>query len=212
MAFEDLTSYQQISVYLFCIFSCYLVILTFFLIYRAKRAEQERKYYFISIAFFTCLYTLCRVLLIIDLILQIPPLSPFYIYGSFCAILGVAGLMIAVEKFVYHKFKYIPSIGVLIFAALVVLVPGTSDTKLVTYWVSMGTFFAILIPILYLKVGLKSVGEIRKNSFYIAFGILVFLIGNAMNMGLLTALYEIFFILAPITMLIGLILFQMGLK
>ncbi|HUX99590.1 MAG TPA: hypothetical protein VMV49_08560 [Candidatus Deferrimicrobium sp.] len=212
MAFSDLTPYQQISVYLFSILIVCLGVLILYMALKAKKAEQERKYYFISIAIFAILYMVCRILLLIDYINPLPPLSPLYIWGSFFAVLGVAGLMFAVEKYVYQKLKFFPSICILIFSTLILLFPGDATTRFVTIWVSIGTAFAIIIPILYLKVGFNSSGEIRKNSLEIAFGILLFFIGNAMNTGFLTNIYEIFFILAPITMIIGLVLFQFGFK
>ena len=56
MVFENLTIYQQISVILFCVLSVYLGFLTIHLVSKAKKAEEERKYYFLSIAFFSTLY------------------------------------------------------------------------------------------------------------------------------------------------------------
>ena len=212
MVFENLTFYQQISVIIFSVLSAYLGVFTIHLIFKAKKAEEERKYYFLSIGIFGILYMICRILLVIDAIDEYPPMSPLYIYGSFFAVLGVVGLMFAVEKYIYQKLKFIPTICVFIFSLLIVLVPGNETTKLVTIWVTIGTAFAIIIPILYLKVGLKSTGEIRKNSLFIAFGIIIFLVGNAINTGLLTAAIELFFIIAPITMIVGLILLQLGLK
>ena len=211
MVFENLTIYQQISVILFCVLSIYLGFLTIHLVSKAKKAEEERKYYFLSIAFFSTLYMVCRILMVIDAIDEYPQLSPLYIYGSFFAVLGVVGLMFAVERYVYQKLKYLPTICVFIFSLLIILIPGDA-TSLVTYWVIIGTAFAILIPILYLKVGFNSTGEIRKNSYYVAIGILIFLVGNGINAGDLTSAIEIFFILAPIAMMIGLVMLQIGLK
>jgi len=212
MVYENLTIYQQISVIIFCVLSIYLGFLTIHLVSKAKKAEEERKYYFLSIAFFSALYMVCRILMVIDAIDEYPPLSPLYIYGSFFAVLGVVGLMFAVERYVYQKLKFLPTICIFIFSLLIILIPGDLTTKLVTYWVIIGTAFAILIPILYLKVGFNSTGEIRKNSYYIAIGILIFLVGNGINAGVLTSAIEIFFILAPIAMMIGLVMLQIGLK
>ena len=211
MVYENLTIYQQISVILFCVLSVYLGFLTIHLVSKAKKAEEERKFYFLSIAFFSALYMVCRILMVIDAIDEYPKLSPLYIYGSFFAVLGVVGLMFAVERYVYQKLKYLPTICIFIFSLLIILIPGDA-TSLVTYWVIIGTAFAILIPILYLKVGFNSTGEIRKNSYSIAIGILIFLVGNGINAGDLTTAIEIFFILAPIAMMIGLVMLQIGLK
>ena len=61
-------------------------------------------------------------------------------------------------------------------------------------------------------IGFNSTGEIRKNSYSVAIGILIFLVGNGINAGDLTTAIEIFFILAPIAMMIGLVMLQIGLK
>ncbi|MHA1264174.1 MAG: hypothetical protein ACTSRS_02975 [Candidatus Helarchaeota archaeon] len=213
--------YEDGSIIIFIVLSVYLCFLTIYLIIKAHKTGDERKYYFLSIAFFSFFYLLCRILLIYNNFTVGASYNAIYIWGSFFAVIGVAGLMIAVEKYVYTKFKYLPTSFVIIFASLILLWPQAEGlllwppyegTNLVTYWVAIGTLFALLIPILYLKVGLRSSGEIRKNSFFIAFGIIIFLIGNAMNTKLITDIFPILLLLAPTTMLIGLVLFTIGLK
>ncbi|MHA1649831.1 MAG: hypothetical protein ACTSYB_06540 [Candidatus Helarchaeota archaeon] len=203
---------SEISLYLFIFLTVYLGILTIDILYKAFKSESEKRVYLYGIAFFTILYMLCRILLIINTVGEYDPHSSFYIWASFFAALGVFGLMFAVEKYIYQKFKFIPSICVLIFSLMILIFPAYEETNLVTYWVILATSFAFLIPILYLKVGLRASGEVRKKSLYSAFGILTFLLGNGMNTGVLTEIIPIFLIFAPITMFIGLFLFRLGLK
>ncbi|TFG05883.1 MAG: hypothetical protein EU536_00635 [Promethearchaeota archaeon] len=213
--------YQDISISIFIVLSIYLGFLTCYLILKATRTTDERKYYFLSIAIFSALYLLCRILLIYNSIAEEAAYNSIYILGSFFAVLGVAGLMLAVEKYVYQKLKFFPTILVIIFSALILLYPQAEGillwppyegTNLVTYWVAFGTISAIIIPLLYLKVAANSHGIVRKNSIYIAFGILIFLVGNAMNTKLITDLVPLLLIFAPITMLFGLLLFNFGLR
>lgn len=197
---------------IFIILTIYLGFLTAFFVIKAIKAESERRFYFFSVAFFSFFYMICRLLLLINSFISGEAYSTLYILGSFFAVLGVAGLMFAVEKYVYQKLKFIPTIIVIIFAVLIMVIPQINGVNYVTYWVAIGTICAIIIPILYLKVGFKSSGEIRKNSLFVAFGIIIFLMGNGMNTKIITDFFPILLILAPIAMLIGLLLFQIGLK
>lgn len=204
--------YENLSTAFFILLTVYLGFLTGYLIIKAQKKEAERKFYFLSIALFAVFYMLCRILLIVNSIYGTDPYSLIYVIASFFAVLGIGGLMFAVEKYVYPKLKFIPTITVLVFASLILIVPSYNDLNLVTWWVAFGSASALIIPILYLKVGLKSSGQIRINSFDIAFGIIIFLVGNALNTKVLTDLFPLLLVLAPLTMLIGLLLFQMGLK
>ncbi|MHA1277874.1 MAG: hypothetical protein ACTSQI_08490 [Candidatus Helarchaeota archaeon] len=209
---QPLEDYILISKIFFLVLIFYLGFLTSHLVFKAKKAEEERQYYFYSFSLFSVLYMACRILLLIDYDPSSSEMTDFYIFGSFFAVLGVVGLMFAVERYVYRKMKYIPTVCILIFASLILIIPEYNGMRLVTIWVVVGTIFAILIPFLYLKVGLQSTGVIRRNSFLIAFGILIFLLGNGMNTGFLTVRFPILLIFAPVTMLIGLLIFEFGLK
>jgi hypothetical protein len=193
------------------IFGIYLAILTIHLIIKANKSEDRRQNFYLSIAVFSGAYLICRVMLTINYFQGGDPHSDLYIWATALVLVGFAGLMFSVEKFIYTKLKFIPTICILIFAALCIIFPRTSSgTNLVTYWSIFGGMFGILVPLLYLYVGFKSAGALRKNSFIIFWGTTLFVIGKTMNTVMFQEALPILYILAPIIMIIGLIIFHYG--
>jgi hypothetical protein len=119
--------------------------------------------------------------------------------------------MFSVEKFIYPKLKFIPTIGILFFAALTLIFPRLSDgTNLVSYYTLAGGAFGLLVPLLYLYVGFKSAGALKKNSFIIAIGSILFIVGKVLNWGTLQESMAIFYLIAPVLLIVGLIIFHYG--
>jgi hypothetical protein len=135
----------------------------------------------------------------------------FYILGSITGGFGVFGIMFVVERYVYKKLHFIPSIIVLIFAVLMIILPRINGTNLITIYTTVGSGMAVLIPILYLIVGFQVSGHTRKKSFILAIAIFILLLGNVFNMGLLKDAFPIFKIISPLTILVGFIAFHYGL-
>jgi len=202
--------FQELNFYILIIFAVYLGILTTHLIIRASKSETRRKNYYFSIAIFSGFYLLCRIMLTINFLLMNDPHSIIYIWATFFVLIGFAGLMFSVEKFIFTKLKFIPTLFILIFASLVLIFPEYNGTNMVTYWAIAGGAFGILIPFLYLYVGYKSAGEIRKISYIIAIGTLIFIIGKTMNTVMFQEEILILWVLAPILMIIGLMIFHYG--
>ncbi len=202
--------YEDIYFNLFIVITIYLGVLTIHLIIKAIKAESERKFYYVSIAFFTGFYMLCRIILDINIASEGDPYSFLYQIATFFAMLGLFGLMVAVEKYIYQRLKFVPTICILIFTCLILIFPTYNGTNLITYWATIGSLFAILIPLLYFHVGFKSTGEVRKKSLYMAVSLLVFLVGKGMNFNFLLDLFPILRIIVPILMIGGLILLHIG--
>ncbi len=197
--------------FLMTIFGVYLAILTVHLIIKAMKSEDRRKNFYLSIAVFSGAYFICRIMLTINYFLGWDPHSDLYVWATAFVLVGFAGLMYSVEKFIFTKLKFIPTICTLIFAALCVIFPRTaSGTNLVTYWSLAGGAFGILVPLLYLYVGFKSAGALRKNSFIIFWGTILFTIGKTMNTVMFQEALPILYPLAPILMLVGLLIFHYG--
>jgi hypothetical protein len=201
--------FEDVYLYLFIVITIYLGILTTHLLIKAIRNEEGRNYY-LSIAFFGGFYMVSRILLNIELVYDSYTL---YQYGTFFAIFGLFGFMFAVERYVFQKLKYIPTILILISALLVLIYPfhGSPESlNLITYYGLVASVSAIFIPFLYLYVGLKSSGPVRSRSLFLAFAIAVFFIGKGLNFTSLLAAFPILRIIVPITMLCGLLLFHIG--
>jgi hypothetical protein len=202
--------YEDIYFDLFIAITVYLGILTVHLIIKAIKAESERKFYYVGIAFFTGFYMICRIILEINIASEGDPYSFLYQIATFFAMLGLLGLMLAVEKYIYSRLKFIPSICIAIFTSLILILPTYNGTNLITYWATGGSLFAILIPLLYFHVGFKSTGEVRRKSLYMAVSLLVFIVGKGMNFVFLLELFPVLRIIVPILMIVGLILLHIG--
>jgi hypothetical protein len=192
------------------IFGIYLGILTLHLIIKARSAEDRRKNFYLSVAVFSGAYFICRIMLTINYFLSWDKYSDLYVWATFSVLVGFAGLMYSVEKFIYPKLKFIPTIGILVFAALTVIYPRTDGTNLVSYYTLAGGAFGLLVPLLYLYVGVKSAGALKKNSFIIAIGSLVFIAGKVLNWGTLQESINILYLVAPLLLIIGIIIFHYG--
>ncbi len=106
-----------------------------------------------------------------------PSVQLFWQVHMFVVFLGISLLMIGVENQVFTKSHYFFSIISLVFAPLLVILPY--DLAHLIYFFPMGT--PIVIIIIYLYVGIQNPGSIRKNSFAIVVGWLVFVLGITLN-------------------------------
>jgi len=205
--------YEDIYLYLFIVITAYLGLFTCHLIIKAAKAEGEGRNYFSGIALFSGFYMISRIFLNIDLWLYGATNynDPLYQWGSFFALLGFFAFMFAVEKYVYQRLKFIPSIFILISAALVLIFPKYNTINMISYWALIASAFALLIPFLYLNVGLKSTGEVRSKSLFLAFAIIIFVIGKGLNFAIFINALPLLRIIVPTIMLCGLILFHIGL-
>ncbi len=118
--------------------------------------------------------------------------------------------MVVVERYVYQKLKFIPSILIIICATLVLVFPSYNALNLITYWGIAAAAFGLLIPFLYLYIGLKSQEKMRSDSLFFAFAIAIFFLGKGMNVYSLLDLVPTLRIIVPVIMLCGLILIHFG--
>jgi len=196
----------------------YLGIFFIHLIWKSTQLEPQLKYYHYGLAFFAIMFMLTRIFFLINDFVYEATLDPldkqgfYYILGSISGSLAVFGIMFVVEKYVIEqKLHFIPSIIVLIFTALMIFLPRINGINMVTAYTTISSGMAVIIPILYINVGIKVSGRSRIKSFILAIAILVILLGNIFNMGLLKDTYPIFKILSPLTILIGFSVFHFGL-
>ena len=201
---------EAMNMVLMIIFGIYLGIITLHLIIKASKSEDRRKNFYFSIAVFSGAYFICRIMLTINYLIGWDRYSDLYVWATFFVLIGFAGLMFSVEKFIYTKLKFIPTIGILFFAVLTVIYPRTDGTNLVSYYTLAGGAFGLLVPLLYLYVGFKSAGALKKSSFIIAIGSLIFIAGKVLNWGTLQESINLLYLVAPLLLIIGLMIFHYG--
>lgn len=203
-------------------FLLYICVFFVHLVWKTTKMEPEQRKYHYGIAVFLVLFLICRIFLMMnDLVADFfsnPALKQgiFYILGSFFAAVGVSVLMIVVEKYVYKKLRFVPSAIVILSAILMLVLPRlylpTGPINMVTNYSTIMGLMAIVIPILYLIVGYRATGKLRKRSFLIMIALIGFFIGNIMNTGTLRLFLPIIgMVVSPLTILISLIVFHYGL-
>lgn len=189
-----------------------LVYTSFFLchlLWKISKAESIMKNYYIGIAFFTACFLSARIIFLInDLIFMnelehVQTYNTLYIMGNFLATIAVFGIMFAVEKYIYKKLKFIPSIIVVISSVLVIF-PGMLNTDLIIYFTIGGSIIGVVIPFLYIYVGINASGEMKTRSFLIAIGLIIFMLSVLFYADVLQASVPIFMYLSPLMLILGL--------
>jgi hypothetical protein len=196
----------------------YLGIFSVHILYKCTKLEPQLKYYHYGLAFFAIAFMLARIFFLFnDLVFEVT-LDPadkqglFYVLGSISSSFAVFGIMFVVEKYIIKKrLKFIPSIIILIFAVLIIVLPKIDDTNMITLYTTVSSAMAVLIPILYISVGFQVSGHTKKKSFLLAIAIIIVFLGNLSNMGQLKTAFPIFRIISPLTILIGFVIFHYGL-
>ena len=195
----------------------YLAVFTFHILYKCTSLEPQLKYYHYGLAFFALMFMLARIFFLLNDLFYEATLDPtqkqgmFYLSGSICSGLAVLGIMYVVERYVYKKLHYIPTLVVLISTGLMAVLPKINETNVVTIYSTISSLMAIIIPLLYIIVGYQVSGQTRKKSFILAFAIIILFLGNLFNTGFLKDAFPLLKIISPITILIGFVIFHYGL-
>lgn len=182
-------------------------------IYHGEYHEKSQRYYLSGIALFLVGYFLCRLLLLFYVFTysESDEAYSIYVFASFFAAIGLFGIMVVVENYIYKELKFIPSTIILICAILMLVFPMYQGTNLVVIYSLVSASMGAVIPLLYLIVGLRISGKTRKKSLLHSLGVIILIIGNGVNTGILVALFPILMYIAPITIIIGLGIFHYAL-
>ena len=128
--------------------------------------------------------------------------------GASIGLIGIVFLLYAIERNVFTRSKFFFTIITIIFIILIFILPPEFKSISQTIIVSI---IGLFIPLIYLYVAYKGSGDIRKNSLIVAIGILIFLIGQTAHSSTFFDLGFIYFIISPVCMLVGGIIFLYGL-
>ncbi|MFX0098663.1 MAG: hypothetical protein ACFFCS_03710 [Candidatus Hodarchaeota archaeon] len=170
-----------------------------------------------GIAFFSLFFMMCRIsFLINDLIFEQtgdPAFKQgfFYYLGSIFASIAQFGIIYIVEKHVYRKLHYIPTIITFFTIPLTIFLPRIGNANMITYYTITASLMNVLIPFLYLIVGLQARGRYRKRCFTISVSICLLLVGNLFNAGFIKETIHSFRYISPVVILAGIIFFHYGL-
>jgi len=195
----------------------YLGIFSLHIIWKCTKIEPQLKRYHYGLAFFAIMFMLARIFFLINDLVYETTLNLadkqglYYVLGSISSGFAVFGIMVVVEKYVYKKLHFIPSLIVLISTVLTIILPSINGENMITIYSTVSSGMAIIIPILYIIVGYQVSGHTRKKSLILATAIIILFLGNLFNMGLLKDAFPIFKLISPLTILLGFVIFHYGL-
>lgn len=136
----------------------------------------------------------------------------FWKVGMFIAFLGYANLLFTIDKKAFDfNFKGILAYIVVASGLFILLYPINSyeDFNIVYIVVSISSLVGIVIPILFIIMGFKTQGDIRKGAFIFALGAILYLVSmNLVNTNVLEMLGEMYGSQMRITMFFLYIVFQ----
>lgn len=194
----------------------------FVLYLRKFRQSEAKRTYLLGLAIFCFVFLIFRILtiyysffleggLIGSQVQDLDALALFFWGFNFCiGSVGIIFLVFAVEKEVFTKSKYLLTILQITLTALFLLFVFIKlDIAIFIPWIS--PIPLIIIPLLYLYIGLKSVGEPRTYSLKMFGGILLIALSHGI-FSILSPNWELFdgtlllFLLSPILMIFALLL------
>ncbi|MBD3337531.1 MAG: hypothetical protein GF353_00390 [Candidatus Lokiarchaeota archaeon] len=195
----------------------YITIVSIHVVWVSRKIEWQVKYYYFGIATYMILFVISQTLFVINELLATPGFGSvpqrfllLYIVANFIGQLAIFGIILVVEKYVYNKLHYIPSVIVLITAFLILFLPQINNLSMIIVYILIGAIIGALVPIIYFVTGMKLSGKARNKSFIIGFGLLIFIIGILLNTYFLLELVQILAYVAPIIQLVGIAIFHYG--
>lgn len=120
----------------------------------------------------------------------------FWKVAMFIAFLGYANLLFTIDKKAFDfKFKGILAYIIVASGLFILLYPinTNEDFNTVSMVFSMASLVGIVIPILFIIMGFKTQGDIRKGAFIFALGSILYLVSmNFVNTSVLELLGEMY--------------------
>lgn len=201
---------NEISQVLWYLFFGFSVLFAILLIRKAlnKDVGRSQREYYLAMAIFILIHLIARIFYFIyDFFTSTE--EWYWETGALIGIGSVIFLLYAIERNIFTRTKFLITIIASINLVLLILLPSEFKLYIQTINTAM---IGVFIPLIYIYVAYKSTGSYRKNSLFIAIGILIFLAGQTTHMkALFIPENIIYFILSPALMLAGGILFLYGL-
>ena len=195
----------------------YLAIFSIHLLIRTSKLDiPSLKKYYLGIALFGITFLTSRIIFLInDVMFDITGdeffyVGSLYVIGNFFASMATFLILLVVEKYVYKKLHFIPTIITLITAILILVLPNINNMSMINIYSIIGALMGAFIPILYIFFGFQVSGETRKKSFILAGSLLIFMVGILTYSDTLQGMLPILKYLSPLLTMIGLGLFHYG--
>jgi hypothetical protein len=198
---EEMAIMEDVSFLLWHVFFIIVVIGITFLFIQSRSGEKNK--FLLGATIFLILYGICRVFFFLD---DFSPLGSIYwLLGAEFGIISLTFLIFIIERFVFQKSKYAftisGSIGIILYS--IFMVQQSIETIALLQMIFL-PLIAVIIPLIYLYIALKSAGEPRKKALIIFFGIILLMMGNIFHFTEFKTSLELFYyILTPISFIGG---------
>ncbi len=208
----------MIDIYLILLLTIALVYMALFvvhLIIKTLKVEPIMRNYYVGVALFVIIFMAARIIFLVNDVVYLNSddlltYNILYLLGNFLAILATLMIMLVVEKNVYKKLHYVPSIIILICAIMIPIFPGPENAYVIFYAI-ISALMAALIPFLYIAVGLKVTGEPRTRSFILGTGLIIFIVAVLFYSDMMQEAIPALSYVSPIMMMGGIGLYHYGL-
>ena len=184
------------------IFACHILI-------RNQNVESDLRYYFYGIAAYFVFFIVSQSIFMVNSMAfkeETLTYQVLYILGNFLGHIGLLLLMYVVEKHIYDKLRYIPTIIILLSAILELIFFEYMFLFIVLLLVT-----ATLIPIIYIGVAIRTTGKTKIKGILNGVGLIIFMLGILFNTYFMLSLSVAFYFLGPIMEFLGVAIFHYAL-
>ncbi len=191
-----------------CLF-VYLAAFAINIFLRVKTIESALRYYYLGIAAYFIFFIISQSIFVVnDLVVTEDTrlYDALYLTGNFLGHIGLIVLMFVVEKNVYDKLKFIPTILILISAILEIIF-----FDYMFFFVILLLIVATLIPIIYIRVAFQTTGTTRLKGLLHGTGLIVFMLGILFNSYTFLSISKVFYIIGPTMEIAGAVIFHYAL-
>jgi hypothetical protein len=200
----------EISITLWFIFFGFSVLFGLTMCKKALNPDIERtqREYWIGIAIFVFIHLIARILYYLYDFIYVGG-ELFWTWGAIFGIAGLTFLLYAIERNIFTQSKFILTILAIISVLLLIILPADIGSII---QIIILPIIACPIPLIYFYIAAKSTEKIRRNSLLNGLGVLIFLAGQVTHGKFFFESWQpVYFIVAPVLMLIGSIIFFYGL-
>ncbi|MFX1274146.1 MAG: hypothetical protein ACFFAT_03800 [Promethearchaeota archaeon] len=173
-------------------------------IWKLPTVEEQLKYYYYGIISFNFLWTLGQFFwLLMEQFSLGLAYNIFYGLGNFFSYMAATILMFSVERYVFKKLKYIPTLLLAFFTIFAVAVVQYYGTFMQIVPTIGATALIFIIPIIYYKIAAETESKTRIKAILMGSSLIIFGFGVIFNTYFFQSLIPIMEYVAPIIQLVG---------
>jgi hypothetical protein len=169
---------------------------------RTREISTDLKYYHFGIAFYFIMFIISQSMFLINEYFFMENSLNYelvYILANFIGNIGIGILMFVVERKVYNKLRYIPTIIIAVATVLMLIL-----YPIMIVFIIIDLLAATLIPIIYIRVAFQTTGITRIKGLLHGIGLIFFMVGILCNTYFIGPIY----IIAPLLEITGVIIFN----